>query len=140
MATILIVEDDPRLEETYDLIFQRHGHTVLRARDGEEGLEKALESKPDVILLDMLMPRMHGIEFLKQFEAPKHPETKIIVFSNMETSDLVKQAMDAGAYRYEVKSKFSPKELAKLVDQTLADRKKANDFSPPADDTESAQV
>jgi len=123
MAKILIIEDDPRLELTYDTIFERNGHTVVRAHDGEEGLTVADSEQPDIILLDMLMPKMHGIEFLKHYDLKnKHPNVKVIVFSNMESADLLKQAMDLGAVRYEVKSRFSPNELAHLVNETLHER------------------
>lgn len=126
MAKILVIEDDPRLEITYDTIFQRHGHTVVRAHDGEEGLSKAESENPDIILLDMLMPKLNGIEFLKQFDVKnKHPNAKIIVFSNMDSSDLQQQAADLGVTRYEVKSRFSPSELAQLVNETLAMRDKS---------------
>ena len=122
MAKVLIIEDDPRLEMTYDTIFQRNGHEVLRAHDGEAGLRMAETENPDIILLDMLMPKMHGVEFLKQYDIKnKHPGVKVIVFSNMESEDLVKQALDLGATRYEVKSRFSPNELAHLVNETLHD-------------------
>jgi DNA-binding response OmpR family regulator len=125
MAKILIIEDDPRLELTYDAIFKKHGHEVVRAHDGEEGLRMAESENPDIILLDMLMPRMHGVEFLRQYDAKnKHPNTKIIVFSNMDSADLQKQAADLGATRYEVKSRFSPNQLAHLVNETLGLREK----------------
>lgn len=123
MAKVLIIEDDPRLENTYDIIFQKDGHEVVRAHDGEEGLQKAESENPDVILLDMLMPKMHGMEFLKQFDIKnKHPNTKVIVFSNMESSDLLKQAKELGAHRYEVKSRYSPRQLSQLVNEVLAER------------------
>lgn len=125
MAKILIIEDDPRLENTYDTIFQKHGHAVVRAHDGEEGLQVAEREEPDVILLDMLMPKMHGIQFLQKYDAlNKHPDVKIIVFSNMDSSDLQQQAAKLGATRYEVKSRFSPNQLAQLVNETLAQRQK----------------
>lgn len=125
MAKILIIEDDPRLEHTYDTIFERHGHTVVRAHDGEEGLIMAESEHPDIILLDMLMPKMHGIQFLEKYDVrTNHPSTKIIVFSNMDSNDLQKQALELGATKYEVKSRFSPNELAALVNQTLAGRDK----------------
>lgn len=125
MAKILIIEDDPRLELTYDTLFQRHGHEVVRAHDGEEGLRVAEAENPDVILLDMLMPRMHGIEFLKAYDIKnKHPDARVVVFSNMDSADLQKQAFDLGAVRYEVKSRFSPNEIAALVNEVLHSRKK----------------
>jgi DNA-binding response OmpR family regulator len=137
MAKILIVEDDPRLEMTFNTIFQRHGHTVVRAHDGEEGLMMAQSENPDLILLDMLMPKMHGIEFLKAYDIKnKHPDARVICFSNMESPDLEKQAIELGALRYEVKSRFSPNQLAALVNETLGTRPKSNpledNLSPPS--------
>lgn len=123
MAKILIIEDDPRLEETYNAIFQKHGHSVVRASDGKEGLEIAEIEKPDIILLDVLMPEVNGIEFLRQFDLKnKHPKTKVIVFSNMDSEDLRKQAEELGAASYQVKARFSPNELADLVNKTLGQR------------------
>lgn len=131
MAKILIVEDDPRLERTYNALFQRDGHTIIRAHDGEEGLQLAESKNPDLILLDMLMPKMHGIEFLKHYDQKnKHPNTKIIAFSNMDSEDLQKQAAELGVLRYEVKSRFSPKELADLVNEVIFGLEKQN---PDAD-------
>ena len=96
-----------------------------RAHDGEEGLTMAESEHPDIILLDMLMPKMHGIQFLEKYDVRNnHPGTKIIVFSNMDSNDLQKQALELGATKYEVKSRFSPNELAALVNQTLASRDK----------------
>jgi DNA-binding response OmpR family regulator len=118
---ILIVEDDLRLKITYDTIFSQAGFTVLRAQDGEEGLRIARAEQPDIILLDMTMPKMDGLEFLRNFDVKNsHPETKIIVFSNMMQAETTKQAYELGATRYEVKATFSPKELAQLVNETLA--------------------
>lgn len=136
MAKILIVEDDPRLELTYDMLFAKDGHTVVRAHDGEEGLQQAEAHNPDVILLDIMMPKLSGIEFLQQYNvAQDHPNTRVIVFSNMESSDLLKQALELGAYRYEVKSRFSPKQVAQLVNDAVVSRTTgdSNDAAPAAD-------
>jgi DNA-binding response OmpR family regulator len=117
---ILIVEDDLRLKITYDTIFSQEGYTVLRAQDGEEGLRVAETELPDIILLDMMMPKMDGLEFLRRFDvANRHPGTKIIVFSNMMQAETTKQAYELGATRYEIKATFSPKQLAELVRTTL---------------------
>lgn len=135
MAKILIIEDDPRLEKTYDTIFAHHGHTVVRAHDGEEGLQVAEAENPDIILLDVLMPKVNGIEFLRQFDIKnKHPNTKVIMFSNMDSADLQTQAAELGATSYQVKSRFSPNELAQLINETLAQRpiQQPPQIDPPA--------
>ncbi len=122
MAKILIIEDDQRLELTYNILFEQVGHTVVRAHDGEEGLAVANVENPDVILLDMNMPKLGGMDFLRQYDVRnKHPKVKVIVFSNLQTDEAIHEAMSLGAYRYEVKATFSPRQLAELVETALND-------------------
>ncbi len=122
MPKILIIEDDLRLKMTYDMIFAKEGFTVLRATDGEEGLLVAEAESPDIILLDMMMPKVDGLEFLRRYDVKnKHPTAKIIVFSNMMETEKMNEAYGLGALRYELKASFSPKQLAELVRNTLTD-------------------
>lgn len=121
MAKILVVEDDLRLKLTYDIILNKEGHEVERAEDGEEALAKAETFRPDLILLDMLMPKVNGLEFLKRYDVKKsHPDVKIIVFSNMSMPKEMEEAYKLGATKYMLKSSTSPKQLAELIRQTLA--------------------
>lgn len=121
MANILFIEDDSRLGETYDFLFSQEGHNLIWARDGAEGLRKAEEENPDIILLDMMMPVMSGLDFLAAYDKKnKHPDVKIVVFSNMQTDEAVHTAVALGADKYEIKSMFSPKSLVALVDDMLA--------------------
>lgn len=120
MAKVLVVEDDLRLKQAYEIILKKEGHDIERAVDGEEALEKAEEFQPDLILLDMMMPNMDGIEFLRRYDiTEKHPKVKVIVFSNMEKPEQLDEAYKLGATRYMLKSSISPKELAELIRQTL---------------------
>lgn len=121
MAKVLVVEDDLRLKLTYDILLKKEGYTVERATDGEDALAKVDAFGPDLILLDLLMPRMTGMEFLKKYDVKnKHPNVKIIVFSNMSTADEMEKAYALGAKKYMLKASTSPKELAELVKETLA--------------------
>lgn len=123
MAKILIIEDDPRLEQTYNFIFLQQGHTVIRASDGQAGLEKAEEENPDVILLDMMMPIMSGLEFMEKFDLKnKHPNTKVIAFSNLQDEAAMQRMIELGASRYEIKATFSPKQIQALVEELLQER------------------
>ncbi len=120
MAKVLVVEDDLRLKMTYDILLKKEGHTVERAINGEEALEKLASFKPDLILLDLMMPKMTGIEFLEAARVPeKYPNTRIIVFSNMSVPSAVEKAFALGASKYMLKSSTSPKQLAALVEQVL---------------------
>lgn len=115
MTKVLIVEDNETLNEAYKLILEKDGHTVSTAFNGEEGLEKLKEVSPDLILLDMLMPKMDGLEFLRHFDAKKYPKTTIIILSNLNEDEQVDEARRLGAHRYILKANTSPRELAARV-------------------------
>jgi len=119
MPKVLIVEDDAILQNAYNTVLSMEGFDVETAPDGVEGLRVAQAKKPDVILLDMLMPNMNGLQFLKLFEPKKHPETKIIVFSNIVSPDDVKQARELGVVKYLTKATFTPKEMVDTIKETL---------------------
>jgi CheY-like chemotaxis protein len=121
MAKVLVVEDDMRLKITYDILLQKEGHTVERALNGEEALQKIAEFQPDLVLLDMMMPRMTGLQFLEAARVREnYPNTKIIVFSNMSSPGDMQRAFELGATKYMLKSSTSPKQLANLIQETLA--------------------
>lgn len=116
MTKILIVEDDKALNSAYQMILEHEGYKVVTAFDGKEGLEAAKAFKPAIILLDLLMPTMGGISFLEHYNpSEKHPDTKVIVLSNMGDYQLVDQARNLGAYKYIVKAHTSPGQLARVI-------------------------
>lgn len=120
MAKILIVEDEKALNEAYELILKREGHKVEIAFNGQEGLDKSATLKPDLILLDLRMPKMDGVTFLKNLEPAKNlPKAKIIVFSNYDNHQEIDSAFELGADRYILKAWSSPAELVKVVRETL---------------------
>jgi CheY-like chemotaxis protein len=120
MAKILIVEDEKLLNEAYELVLKKEGHDVKTAFNGEEALEYFGEFGPELILLDLRMPKMDGVEFLKNLEKKgKHPGVHIIVFSNYDEQKEIDEAFAHGATRYILKAWSSPKELVKVVHETL---------------------
>ena len=123
-ANILIIEDDMALNQAYVTILSTAGYAVRSAFDGEEALRLAAELEPDIIFLDLRMPTMDGISFLKAYE-PKtqHEDVKIIVFSNYDLQKEIDEAYDLGAQRYVLKAWASPKELIKIVEDTLVGKK-----------------
>lgn len=121
MAKILVVEDDPQLKHTYEIILDKEGYQVARAKDGEDALIKAETFDPDLILLDLLMPKMNGLDFLRRYDIKnKHPMVKVIVFSNISMPEEMVEAHELGASNYLLKSATSPKQLADLIKKTLA--------------------
>lgn len=122
MAHILIVEDEKVLNEAYQMVLKSEGHLVSAALNGEEALEYVTKQQYDLILLDLRMPKMDGVEFLKKYNPKKtHPKTKIIIFSNYDDQKEVEEAIAHGATRYILKAWSSPKELIKLVRDTLSE-------------------
>lgn len=116
--SILIVEDETSLNEAYQIILANAGYDILSAFDGKEALKIVSETKPDIILLDLRMPVMDGIAFLKEYK-PTDKKTKVIVFSNYDMQKEIEEAYELGAHKYILKAWASPKELLKLVKDTL---------------------
>lgn len=118
---ILVVEDDASLNEAYKTILTAAGYTTRTAFNGEEALKLTEELEPTIIFLDLRMPVMDGIGFLREYKPKEnHPDVKIIVFSNYDMQQEVDEAYDLGAERYVLKAWASPKELIKIVKDTMA--------------------
>lgn len=119
-ATILIVEDEVSLNEAYEMILTQAGYVVHTAFNGKEALAKSEHKEPDLILLDLRMPQMDGVEFLREFNLKEnHPKVKVIVFSNYDMQKEIDEAYKLGAHRYILKTWASPKELLQIVETTL---------------------
>ncbi len=119
MARILIVEDDRDLNAAYQAILKKAGHTVDAALNGQDALDAAEKFKPDLILLDLLMPIMGGLEFLQHYHLDEHTSVKVLIFTNMENSPEVNEAYDLGATRAIIKSWTAPQSLTKVIDDVL---------------------
>lgn len=120
MAKILILEDDHFLAKAYIAILEREGYDVSHATNGLKGIELTKSQSFDIILLDILMPELGGMDFLRVFHPTQHPETKVIVFSNMSTQESIHEAIKLGAHKYLTKATVSPREMAELIKNTLA--------------------
>ncbi len=117
MKRILVVEDDKSLHAAYRVILEKEKYKVFSAYNGEEALEELKELSVDLILLDISMPKMNGIEFLEHFENPNN--VKVIVFSNLDSEKDINKVYELGAHRYILKAWASPLELVKVVKDTL---------------------
>jgi two-component system, NtrC family, response regulator AtoC len=107
--TILIVDDEQGLRHTVSLILAEEGYTTHTASDGEEALTRALELQPDIVLCDVRMPRLGGLEFLERYRA-QGGTALVIVMTAYGSVDLAIEAMKKGAYDYIAKP-FSPDQL-----------------------------
>ena len=116
MQRILIVEDEKPLREAFAFLLRSEGFEVSLAENGKAGLERLAEAPPDLILLDMLMPVMNGIEFLKVAKlASKYPKTKTLLLSNLSDPIAVDEARSYGVTNSVLKADLSPSELASVV-------------------------
>jgi CheY-like chemotaxis protein len=118
---VLIVEDDELLRDIYSYRLEMEGYDVAVAHDGLEGLEKIEAVIPDLIILDMMMPRLDGMGFLAKFS--KRPEAKhsiILVASNKSSMTSIEEAKRLGARDYLIKSQLTPDDLAEHVRKHLA--------------------
>ena len=118
---ILIVEDEAPLRKALVEEFEDIGFEVLEAGDGLEGFDVALKNKPDLILLDQLMPKLNGVGMLKQLRQDQWGATvPVIMATNMSTADTINDAIDAGANDYFIKSEVSVDDILKLVQERLS--------------------
>jgi DNA-binding NarL/FixJ family response regulator len=113
---VLIIEDEQLLNEAYARVLTAANISLLRAYNGKEALDILKTEKPDIILLDLRMPVMDGIEFLKKLQPKENlPEAKIIVFSNYDDQKEIDEAFSLGAMHYMLKAWATPDELVKLI-------------------------
>ena len=113
---ILVVEDDTILNDAYKTILESANHTVFTAYDGQEALEVTKQHTPDIIFLDLRMPGMDGIGFLKAYKPKEtNPNAHVIVFSNYDMQAEVDEAYQLGADRYVLKALAAPNDLLKIV-------------------------
>lgn len=115
---VLIVEDELLLNDAYARVLSAANISLLRAYNGKEALEILKKERPDIILLDLRMPVMDGIVFLKQLKPKeKLPDAKIIVFSNYDDQREIDEAFRLGAMHYMLKAWATPDELVKLINE-----------------------
>jgi CheY-like chemotaxis protein len=118
---ILLVDDDQALIQLYSLELSGRGYEVVTAADGEEGLIRAGEQKPDLILLDVMMPKLDGIATLTKLKAEEALKNiPVLMLTNFGQENLVQQAFGLGVTDYLLKYKVTPAEMVEKVGQILA--------------------
>lgn len=123
MAKVMIVEDDPTLRDIYTTRLGAEGFNVVSASDGEEALTVAVKEKPDLILLDIMMPKISGFDVLDILRAtPETKETKIIVMSALSQSADIEKGKALGASAYLVKSQVTLSEVVEKVKAILNEK------------------
>ena len=113
---ILLVEDEKELAALYKLKLSLDGYEVSVAEDGEEGLEKATKEAPNLIFLDIKIPKMDGFEVLKKLrESSKTKEIPILMLSNFDEQEMIEKGLSFGANEHLIKCQFTPEEISAKV-------------------------
>ena len=122
MKTILFIEDESALQKTFGEILNQEGYQIFSALDGEIGLRLAKEKKPDLILLDLILPKINGFEVLQKIKEDK--ETKdipVIVLTNLERIEDVDKAIELGATTYLIKANYNLEEVMEKIKKALGE-------------------
>lgn len=122
MKTILFIEDESTLQKTFGDFLKKEGYLMISALNGEIGLKLAREKKPDLILLDLILPKFHGLEVLEQLK--KDEETKkipVIILTNLEEMENVEKSIELGAMTYLIKVNYSPAEVLEKIKIALGE-------------------
>ena len=123
-SNILVVEDDQALNDAYKAILSSVGYNVETSFNGQEALDLLAGGSfvPDVILLDLRMPVLDGVGFLREYKPKQHPETTVVVFSNYDSHKDIDEAYELGVDRYVLKARAAPKDLLHLIEGILTER------------------
>jgi len=120
MPKILIVDDDTFLSGIYATKLDLEGFQVATAHDGEEGVKAAQKDKPDLILLDVLMPKLDGFEALKRLKAdPNLKDVPVIMLTNLGQKEDIEKGLEDGAVDYLIKAHFVPAEAVAKIKKVL---------------------
>jgi DNA-binding response OmpR family regulator len=125
---VLIIEDESVFRMVYQDALTSYGYKALTAEDGESGWQTAKTEKPDLILLDLNLPKLHGLEVLKNIRQDEEiGNTPVIILTVLGQREDIRRGLDLGANDYLVKGFYSPREVFRKIDATLeqADVKKA---------------
>jgi DNA-binding response OmpR family regulator len=122
MKKVLIIEDEQIITNIYRNKLTVEGYQVETAPDGETGLELVRTFHPDAIVLDLMLPKMSGVEVIKQIRSESEfSKLPIIVFSNIYLNNMIQDAWRAGATKCLSKTGCSPREFIDMVRQTVGD-------------------
>ncbi|HDZ54776.1 MAG TPA: response regulator [Candidatus Nealsonbacteria bacterium] len=120
MKTILLIEDDPFLVDLYTTKFKEIGFEVEVATNGREGLRKMKVKKPDILLLDIVLPAINGWEILGEMKKDEGlKDLKVVILSNLTSKEEVERGLKLGADKYLIKSHYTPSEVVKEIKKIL---------------------
>lgn len=121
MASIAIVEDDQAIAQMYRIKFEADGYSVQTAENGKVGLQLIETMKPDIVLLDIMMPEMNGDAVLEKLRSmPWGKDLKVIILTNMGEQEAPPKLKELGVSAFIVKAEMTPRQVADLVKKHLS--------------------
>ena len=121
MTTIFLIEDDPFLIDVYSAKLKEVGFEVDTAPNGEEGIKKIKQKKPDLLLLDIVLPGANGWEIVERIRKDETiKDLKIVLLSNLTEKDEVEKGLRLGADKYLIKAHYTPSQIAEEIKKTLS--------------------
>jgi CheY-like chemotaxis protein len=142
MPKILLVEDDNNLREIFQMRLQAEGYSTAVAADGEEGLVVAMKEKPDLIIADVMMPKLSGFEMVENLRSsPEMKDTKVIMMTALGQAEDQARGEKLGVVKYLVKSQVTLEDFARVVTEVLGpgDQPGAAAAAPAAQSTTNSQ-
>lgn len=122
MTKVAIIEDDQAISQMYRIKFEAEGYEVETAENGKLGLELAEKMKPDIILLDLMMPEMSGDAMLQRLRAtPWGKDIKVIILTNVGEQEAPASVKQQNVRRFIVKAEMTPRQVAEMVKAELAE-------------------
>lgn len=122
MKRILVIDDDQFFAKTLEAALPQGKYELLSAEDGEVGLQKLKEEKPDLVILDLMMPKLDGTAFLKKLQESKDlPKVPILVSSNLSSVKKISDVMSMGAVGYVIKSDESLQSIVQDIERVLGE-------------------
>src|SRR4051794_19801182 len=120
MPKVLLVEDDNNLREIFQMRLQAEGYSTVVAADGEEGLVVAMKEKPDLIIADVMMPKLSGFEMVENLRSsPEMKDTKVVMMTALGQAEDQARGEKLGVVKYLVKSQVTLEDFARVVKEVL---------------------
>lgn len=117
---VCIIEDEDNIREIYQIALEKEGYEVLTACDGEEGLELLKKNRPDLVLVDLMMPKKDGITLMKEMLADeKLSKIPVIILTNFGSEEMLEKVKDLQSEFYLIKSQYQPKDVVKVVREVM---------------------
>jgi len=141
MSKIMLVEDDRSLREIYSIRLTAEGYEIVSAGDGEEALAVAVRERPDLIISDVMMPKISGFDMLDILRStPETKDIKVIMMTALSSEDQRERGENLGADRYLVKSQVGIEDVVNVVHEVLGDRASDGTITPTTPENDGLQT